>query len=59
MTSVYTAASYLDRLIKRGMGGYKLTLGTRGMVSLRPQGRTLNLELPHLGDEIAGSHCPL
>lgn len=36
MTSVYTTASYLARLIKRGMGGYQLKLGTRGLESLRP-----------------------
>jgi len=46
MTSVYNAASYLARLIKRGMGGYRLKLGTRGLESLRTEGVELDLCLP-------------
>ena len=46
MTSVTQAAEYLSRLIEQGFGHYSLKLGTRGLASLRPEGRELDLCLP-------------
>ena len=60
MTSVYNAAAYLARLIEQGFGDYQLKLCTRGLESLRPDGRELDLCLPdtcaetaHDGHELA------
>lgn len=60
MTAVTQAAEYLSRLIEQGFGDYQLKLGTRGLESLRPKGRELDLCLPdtcaetaHDGHEVA------
>jgi hypothetical protein len=54
------AAEYLSRLIEQGFGHYSLKLGTRGLESLRPDGRELDLcppdccaETAHDGHELA------
>jgi hypothetical protein len=59
MTSV-TQAEHLSRLIEQGFGHYSLKLGTRGLESLRPDGRELDLcppdcyaETAHDGHELA------
>jgi hypothetical protein len=46
MTTVAQAAAHLSRLIEQGFGHYSLKLGTRGLASLRPEGRELDLCLP-------------
>ena len=60
MTSVTQAAEHLSRLIEQGFGHYSLKLGTRGLESLRPNGREIDLCLPdhcaetaHDGREVA------
>ena len=60
MTSVTQAAEHLSRLIEQGFGHYNLKLGTRGLESLRPEGRELDLcppdtcaETAHDGREVA------
>ncbi len=60
MTTVAQAAAHLSRLIEQGFGHYSLKLGTRGLASLRPDGRELDLCLPdtcaetaHDGHELA------
>jgi hypothetical protein len=60
MTTVAQAAAHLSRLIDQGFGHYSLKLGTRGLESLRPDGRELDLCLPdpcaetaHDGREVA------
>ena len=60
MTSVKVVSDYLSRLIEQGFGHYSLKLGTRGLESLRPEGRELDLCLPdhcaetaHDGREVA------
>ena len=54
------AAEYLSHLIEQGFGHYSLKLGTRGLESLRPEGRELDLcppdhcaETAHDGHELA------
>jgi len=58
--TVTQAAEYLSRLIEQGFGHYNLKLGTRGLESLRTNGRELDLCLPdhcaetaHDGREVA------
>ena len=46
MTSVNGVSEYLSSLIEQGFGHYSLKLGTRGLESLRPEGRDLDLCLP-------------
>ena len=60
MTTVTQAAEYISRLIEQGFGHYSLRLGTRGLESLRPEGRELDLcppdcyaETAHDGHELA------
>ena len=53
MTSVAQAAEYLSNLIDQGFGHYSLKLGTRGLESLRPEGRELDLCLPDHCSETA------
>ena len=60
MTSVKVVSNYLSHLIEQGFGHYSLKLGTRGLESLRPEGRELDLCLPdhcaetaHDGREVA------
>ena len=51
MTTVLEAASYLLAHCKRGRGHWRLKLGTRGLESLRPKGRVLDLTIPQQGDD--------
>lgn len=53
MTTVTQTAEYLASLIKQGFGDYQLKLGTRGLDSLRPDGRELDLCLPDVCAETA------
>ena len=60
MILVTQAAEYLSRLIEQGFGHYSIKLGTRGLESLRPNGREIDLCLPdhcaetaHDGREVA------
>ena len=53
MTSVAQAAEYLSNLIEQGLGNYRLRLGTRGLESLRPEGREFDLCLPDHSAETA------
>ena len=60
MTSVKVVSNYLSRLIDNGFGHYNLKLGTRGIESLRAEGRELDLcppdtcaETAHDGREVA------
>ena len=60
MTSVKVVSDYLAHLIEQGFGHYSLKLGTRGLESLRPEGREIGLCLPdccaetaHDGREVA------
>ena len=60
MTSVKVVSNYLSHLIEQGFGHYSLKLGTRGLESLRPEGRELDLcppdccaETAHDGREVA------
>ena len=60
MTTVKQSAEYISRLIEQGFGHYSLKIGTRGLDSLRPEGRELDLCLPdhcaetaHDGREVA------
>jgi hypothetical protein len=60
MTSVKVVSNYLSHLIEQGFGHYSLKLGTRGLESLRPEVRELDLCLPdhsaetaHDGSEVA------
>jgi len=46
MTTVTYAAEHLSRLIEQGFGHYSLKLCTRGLESLRPDGRELDLCKP-------------
>ena len=46
MTTVKQSAEYISRLIEQGFSHYRLRLGTRGLESLRPEGRDLDLCLP-------------
>ena len=46
MTTVTQAAEHLAHLIEQGFGHYRLQLGTRGLESLRPNGREIDLCLP-------------
>ena len=53
MTLVTQAAEYLSRLIEQGFGHYSLKLGTRGLESLRPDGREIDLCPPDCCAETA------
>lgn len=60
MTSVKVVSNYLSHLIEQGFGHYILRPGTRGLESLRPEGRELDLfppdhcaETEHDGREVA------
>jgi hypothetical protein len=60
MTTIIQATEYLSRLIDQGFGHYNLKIGTRGLDSLLPEGRELDLCLPdccaetaHDGREVA------
>ena len=53
MTSVKVVSDYLSRLIDQGFSHYSLKLGTRGLESLRPEGRELDLCLPDTCAETA------
>ena len=53
MTSVKVVSDYLSRLIEQGFGDYRLKLGTRGLESLRPEGRELDLCPPDCCAETA------
>ena len=60
MATVTQAAEHPAHLIEQGFGHYNLKLGTRGLVSLRPEGRELDLcppdhcaETAHDGREVA------
>ncbi len=53
MTTVAQAAEYLSRPIEQGFGHYSLKLGTRGLESLRHEGRELDLCLPDHSAETA------
>jgi len=53
MTTVTQAAEYLSRLIEQGFGHYSIKLGTRGLESLRPEVRELDLCLPDHSAETA------
>ena len=53
MTSVKFVSDYLASLIDQGFGHYSLKLGTRGLESLRPEGRELDLCLPDHSAETA------
>ncbi len=53
MTTVTQAAEYLSHLVEKGFGHYSLKLGTRGIDSLRPEGRELGLCLPDTCAETA------
>jgi hypothetical protein len=60
MTSVKAVSEYLSHLIEQGFGHYSLKLGTRGIESLRSEGRELDLcppdtcaETAHDGREVA------
>jgi len=53
MTSVKVVSNYLSHLIEQGFGHYSLKLGTRGLESLRPEVRELDLCLPDHSAETA------
>ena len=53
MTSVKVVSNYLSRLIEQGFGDYRRKIGTRGLESLRPEGRELGLCLPDTCAETA------
>ena len=53
MTSVNGVSEYLSSLILQGFGHYSLKLGTRGLESLRPECRELDLCLPDHSAETA------
>jgi len=53
MTSVKVVSDYLSHLIEHGFGHYNLKLGTRGLESLRHDGRELDLCLPDCCAETA------
>ena len=53
MTSVKVVSDHLSHLIDQGFGHYRLRLGTRGLESLRPEGRELDLCLPDHSAETA------
>lgn len=60
MTSVKVVSDYLSHLIEQGFGHYSLKLGTRGLESMRLEGREIGLCLPdtcaetaHDGHELA------
>ena len=53
MTTAKQSAEYISRLIEQGFGHYRLRLGTRGLESLRPEGRDLDLCLPDHSAETA------
>lgn len=53
MTTVAKSAEYLSRLIEQGFGDYQLKLGMRGLESLRPDGRELDLCPPDCCAETA------
>lgn len=53
MTSVKVVSNYLSHLIEQGFGHYSLKLGTRGLESLRPEVRDLDLCLPDHSAETA------
>ena len=46
MTTITRISDYLSHLIEKGFGHYSLKLGTRGLESLRPEGREIGLCLP-------------
>ena len=43
MTTITRISDYLSHLIEKGFGHYSLKLGTRGLESLRPDGREIDL----------------
>lgn len=51
MTTVLEAASYLIKQCRLGRGHWRMKLGTRGLESLRPKGKVLDLVIPQQGDE--------
>jgi hypothetical protein len=53
MTSVKVVSNYLSHLIEQGFGHYSLKLGTRGLESLRPEGREFALCPPDCCAETA------
>lgn len=53
MATIYKAAEYLSQMIEQRFGNYNLKLGTRGLESLRPDGRELDLCLPDCCAETA------
>ena len=53
MTSVKVVSNYLSHLIEQGFGHYSLKLGTRGLESLRQEGRELDLCLPDSCAEVS------
>ena len=60
MTTITRISDYLSHLIEKGFGHYSLKLGTRGLESLRPDGREIDLcppdhcaETAHDGRKVA------
>ena len=53
MTSVKVVSDHLSHPINQGFGHYSLRLGTRGLESLRPEGREIDLCLPDHSAETA------
>jgi hypothetical protein len=53
MTTITRISDYLSHLIEKGFGHYSLKLGTRGLESLRPDGREIDLCPPDCCAETA------
>lgn len=54
MSSASDLAAYFAAITAQGCGDHPVYLGTRGLESLRVNGKPMKLEIPHAGDETDG-----